>query len=387
MLYSLVAILSLVYGAILFINSVSFIMNVSTPYSLEYHIFDVVMNFGSEPLPMVGLLIHIMAHAVLPILLVIFSIILLTKGLPKSLLVTYIILTALEIIADVTLNSSTFSMVFKQSGFRPSFLYTILGGVGIVLTIVTIKLPGFIYPAQNEQATATTIEKSETVASEIPTATTIEKSETVASVIPTATTAEKSETVASETTTTNETAYAPVMESAQTTATLSESAPVVNPTPVVKPKPKKKKAMSEKKAAIRKTVIEWIIATAVVSALAIGISAIFNYIGAGLLLSLIMCLITIFYIIPSSIISINRSFCSECGAHYDYDNEIRWEVTREENTGDDIYDYVDFECYCSNCGKIRQFQIKFKVAYYDKKKNAVIRNNIQTLVRNYFYKK
>ena len=91
-----------------------------------------------------------------------------------------------------------------------------------------------------------------------------------------------------------------------------------------------------------------------------------------------------------------RNFCPECGAKYNYETDIAWEIT-EENivdvkpnpnaSGKQICgkrkDTYRFECTCSSCGHVREFNTTFQtgVAYTD---GSVKLDNRETIAKNYF---
>ena len=349
LLTTIVTIASLIYGVILIFSIVMYYVNVKTPYTNEFFLAEELLNCGDDVPTIIGFITHLIAHSLFSVILVIFSAVSLKKRAQKPILVCFIILTILEIVSEVALSLSPVSLSFSLSGVRPKFLYVILAGVGIALSVTAMKLPQFIYSEQPEKANITETNPTPTVS----------KSE--------------EPTVTGETVTT-------VFESAQTTTAVTEPAPTVVATPSPQNAPNgEKKIVNEKKKAITRQIIIYAIAgvLAFVTGLFFGtVGLIFGIAAVGI------CAYFCFY----NIIAINRSFCSKCGAKYDYDGEISWTVTQEENAGDAIYDYVDITCHCSDCGEVKQFQQKFKVAYYNKQKNTVVRNDIRTLVRNYFNK-
>lgn len=339
LLTTIVAIASLIYGVILIFSIVMYYVNVKTPFTNEFFLYEELINCGDNIPTIIGFTTHLIVHSLFAFILVIVSAVSLKKCSQKPIIVCFIILTILEIVSEFTLSLSPISLSFSLSGVRPKFLYVILAGVGIALSVTAMKLPQFIYSEQPEKANNT----------ETNPATTVSKSE--------------------ESTATSETA---------TTAT--EPVPTVIATPSSQNAPNSEmKIVNEKKKAITRQIIIYAIAgvLAFVTGLFFGtVGLIFGIAAVGI------CAYFCFY----NIIAINRSFCSKCGAKYDYEGEISWTVTQEENTGDAIYDYVDITCHCSDCGEVKQFQQKFKVAYYNKQKNTVVRNDIRTLVRNYFKK-
>ncbi|MBQ8882964.1 MAG: hypothetical protein IJY70_06220 [Clostridia bacterium] len=366
LLTTIVAIASLIYGVILIFSIVMYYVNVKTPFTNEFFLYEELINCGDNIPTIIGFTTHLITHSLFAFILVIVSAVSLKKCSQKPIIVCFIILTILEIVSEFTLSLSPISLSFSLSGVRPKFLYVILAGVGIALSVTAMKLPQFIYSEQPEKANNTETNPAPTVSkSEEPTATS-ETATTATEPVPTviATPSQSEEPTATSATAT----------------TATEPVPTVIATPSSQNAPNsEKKIVNEKKKAITRQIIIYAIAgvLAFVTGLFFGtVGLIFGIAAVGI------CAYFCFY----NIIAINRSFCSKCGAKYDYEGEISWTVTQEENTGDAIYDYVDITCHCSDCGEVKQFQQKFKVAYYNKQKNTVVRNDIRTLVRNYFKK-
>ena len=70
---------------------------------------------------------------------------------------------------------------------------------------------------------------------------------------------------------------------------------------------------------------------------------------------------------------INRSFCKNCGAYINYnnDNHVSWRVENRRIVGTKVYFTVYFECTCPDCGRQRFFTKDMLLASYDKDTNTI----------------
>ena len=148
------------------------------------------------------------------------------------------------------------------------------------------------------------------------------------------------------------------------------------------PTPKDKAAYKRGKKEIRKGRITSILLFALFTALAV-------YIHPGFFILSFFVIIVYFSLIGKEKKRFKRSFCSKCHAHYDYEEDVSWEVldvsvSETENTAQEKAS-VEFTCSCPNCGKERTFTEKFVVASVDKNGN-VKENNISTMAKKYFIK-
>ena len=86
--------------------------------------------------------------------------------------------------------------------------------------------------------------------------------------------------------------------------------------------------------------------------------------------------------------ALKRSFCPKCHAHYDYEEDIGWQVVDETvssyETGANKKANVEFICSCPNCGHEKTFTKKFTVATVTSSGN-VKHFDIRTLAKKYFF--
>ncbi len=71
---------------------------------------------------------------------------------------------------------------------------------------------------------------------------------------------------------------------------------------------------------------------------------------------------------------IKRSYCPNCGAKYDYNDDVEYQVSEEIQKQASIEAVVEFECTCGNCGNTTEFTEKFTIASIDKNGNVVYKN-------------
>ena len=143
---------------------------------------------------------------------------------------------------------------------------------------------------------------------------------------------------------------------------------------------------TERKKAMKKTLLEYIIAYVVVCGIFILADLlILRDVVFGLVIAAIMFPIIV-YIYLSELRGIKRSFCPHCGKKYDYNADIEWEVSSEEEKERSIVAYVDVECSCTECGETNSFTVKRTTATVDPKTGRVKQYNIQNSMKKYFYK-
>lgn len=108
------------------------------------------------------------------------------------------------------------------------------------------------------------------------------------------------------------------------------------------------------------------------------------YIALGL--SAFMLVVVYIPMLFSELKRVKRSFCKYCGAKYNYNRDIAWEVSSEEEKTNSLVAYVDVECTCQNCGAEVDFTLKQTTASVDPKTGRVKQYNLRNSMRKYFYK-
>ena len=83
---------------------------------------------------------------------------------------------------------------------------------------------------------------------------------------------------------------------------------------------------------------------------------------------------------------IKRSFCSKCGAKFNYDRDIGWSVTSTSSTAQKTTASIQIECSCPECGNTDDHGATVTTSYYDKNKHCWIEKNVRTEVKNLFVK-
>ena len=83
---------------------------------------------------------------------------------------------------------------------------------------------------------------------------------------------------------------------------------------------------------------------------------------------------------------IKRSFCSKCGAKFDYDRDIGWSVTSTSSTAQKTTASIQIECSCPECGHTDEHGATVTTSYYDKNKHCWIEKNVRTEVKKLFVK-
>ena len=83
---------------------------------------------------------------------------------------------------------------------------------------------------------------------------------------------------------------------------------------------------------------------------------------------------------------IKRSFCSKCGARFDYNHDIAWTESQVENGATKHTATFEIECRCPECGNSDYHKTKAVIAYYDKSKNTWVQKNVRSEARKLFIK-
>ena len=83
---------------------------------------------------------------------------------------------------------------------------------------------------------------------------------------------------------------------------------------------------------------------------------------------------------------IKRSFCSKCGAKFNYDRDIGWSVTSTSSTAEKTTASIQIECSCPECGHTDEHGATVTTSYYDKNKHCWIEKNVRTEVKKLFVK-
>lgn len=86
--------------------------------------------------------------------------------------------------------------------------------------------------------------------------------------------------------------------------------------------------------------------------------------------------------------------CTKCKTHYDYENDVAWNCTKEFTSvsGNEHRNNVEveFTCRCPKCGEIKKFKTTFvthKFSYGDGTANSKGYNkvyNLEDLIRKYY---
>ncbi|MBE6594229.1 MAG: hypothetical protein E7644_00370 [Ruminococcaceae bacterium] len=100
--------------------------------------------------------------------------------------------------------------------------------------------------------------------------------------------------------------------------------------------------------------------------------------------------------VPGELKRIRRNFCQECGARYDYQTCVEWEVgeieikDKKTNPNSDRkqiegirIEHVDFTCTCAKCGNVASFTQKYQTGeVYDD--GSVKERNVDAVIKKYF---
>lgn len=81
----------------------------------------------------------------------------------------------------------------------------------------------------------------------------------------------------------------------------------------------------------------------------------------------------------------SRRKCKKCKTHYNYDC-VDWNVesTSVEQSGNAAtkYAYMRVVCTCPNCGAVRKFRKKFRMAHIDER-GSLSTSDVETSIRKY----
>ena len=155
------------------------------------------------------------------------------------------------------------------------------------------------------------------------------------------------------------------------------------------------KDFSKLKKAKAKLWISFGILTLVFAVIGVAL-AIFIHYYAAIFFSGICEIMLLIVWLPKQFKRVKRCFCSECGAKYDYQEDVSWEVSdieiKEKSTNPNSksrqvaavrIEYVDFECSCEKCGSVSTFTHKFQTGVeYDDGREKV--KNVALLIKDYF---
>lgn len=149
------------------------------------------------------------------------------------------------------------------------------------------------------------------------------------------------------------------------------------------------KERTPKQKATRKLITEVVIALGISLVLIIVgsiLQALVGTVGAVLLGIGIFFLFGIGVHFYSTLKRIKKSYCSACGAKFDYERDIAWTETTRTTSADKQTVTVQIECQCNACGHTDHHSASIVTAQYDKKKNCWVQNNLETKVKGLFCK-
>ena len=142
--------------------------------------------------------------------------------------------------------------------------------------------------------------------------------------------------------------------------------------------------------------------TWIISAVFVAIFAAIGIIGSLMLESWVGICVGVFAVIvllvwlPGELKRVKNNFCQECGARYDYQRCVEWEVSdvvikekrlnpnsdRKQIAGIRV-EHVDFTCTCEKCGNTISFTKKYQTGeVYDD--GTVKKRNVESIIKKYF---
>lgn len=142
---------------------------------------------------------------------------------------------------------------------------------------------------------------------------------------------------------------------------------------------------NERKKAMRGYFIKSLIFAGIAAAICAVIGTFLGGILIGLIVAAVVICISAYFVLKN-LVSIKRSFCKACGAKYNYERDISWEVSSQQEKERSVVAHVNVECTCPNCGEITEFSVTQTVASIDPKTGRIRQANISNLMKNYFYK-
>lgn len=139
----------------------------------------------------------------------------------------------------------------------------------------------------------------------------------------------------------------------------------------------REKALSDNKKLI-------IIFGLITLALAVTTSVLEVIVGLNVGFIMVLCLLSLVLFFGGIIDrkKIKRSYCPYCGEHYNYEDDVSWEVSNVVESANDTRANVDFNCACSNCGEETSFTQNFRVGYF--KNGNYVEENIFNVAKKYF---
>lgn len=88
----------------------------------------------------------------------------------------------------------------------------------------------------------------------------------------------------------------------------------------------------------------------------------------------------------SDIKRIKRSFCPSCGEQYNYDSDIAWEISsEEEKTNNAVVANVEVACTCHKCGEQVDFSVRQTTQSQDPRTGRIKKYNIENSMKKYFF--
>lgn len=100
--------------------------------------------------------------------------------------------------------------------------------------------------------------------------------------------------------------------------------------------------------------------------------------------------------LPKELKRVKRNYCQECGARYDYQSCVEWEVDeieiKEKRTNPNSnkkqivgvrIEHVEFTCTCAKCGSEASFMQKYQTGeIYDD--GSVKKRSVESVIKKYF---
>ena len=160
---------------------------------------------------------------------------------------------------------------------------------------------------------------------------------------------------------------------------------------------KESEEVGDKSAYKRAKTKTWII-SAVFVAIFVAIGIIGGLIlgaWAGICVAIFAVIVLLVWL-PGELKRVKNNFCQECGARYDYQRCVEWEVSdvvikekrlnpnsdRKQIAGIRV-EHVDFTCTCEKCGNEITFTRKYQTGeVYDD--GTVKKRNIESMIKKYF---
>ena len=361
LLKMVLGIATIIYSAILILANLPMVTGAG---QINYLFYAIENDF----LMIASVFLLCIARTYIPIFLIICSVKLFKKGTVKPIFIGFIILTIIHIFSYIFLappqniyegdiNLQLYESLYILN-LIPAVGDIIFSIIGLVLAILTDKLPAFIFSPEPEEKDAKTKSSSK-----------------------------KSATTKAERTKNVTTIIDDIDEDDEDDEDEVIDEDDEDDEDDVKPKRTKKKQTTKKKQEDSNPKKKAIIRTAIIYSIVAVMMLVIALIGMNEPIILIAGLAAVgitVWIFFTKLIAINRSFCKNCGTNYNYRTDVDWEETEEFENGNALYSIVEFECTCPDCGEVRTFTAKFKTAYFDKNGN-LIEKNLTTLVKNYFY--